>query len=65
MKNPLKDVDVNKLTLQEDEVEEVKYFPCDEIINKINDNYNGLTEKTASWHILKRLLESNIISKLK
>ena len=59
------DIDINELNLQKDEVEDVKYFPCDEIIGKINDNYNGLTEKTVSWNILKRLLESEIISQLK
>ena len=61
----LKDIDINELKLQKDEVEDVKYFPCDEIIGKINDNYNELTEKTVSWNILKRLLESEIISQLK
>lgn len=61
----LKEVDINTLKLQKEEVDEVKYFSGNEIINRINDNYNGLTEKNVSWHILKIILESNIFNQLK
>lgn len=61
----LKKIDINQLTLKSDEVEDIKYFPCNEVIDRINNNYNGLTEKDVSWHILKRILESNIIEQLK
>lgn len=61
----LKKVDLNKIKLQTDEVEDAKYFPYEEIIERINNNYNGLTEKNVSWHILERLLESGIVEQLK
>lgn len=58
----LKEVDIDALKLQKQEVDTVKYFSCDEIITRINDNYKGLTEKNVSWHILKKILESNILN---
>ncbi len=39
-----KEVDEAKLQLQE-EVSEVKWIDKDEIIDKIKDNYNGITDK--------------------
>ncbi len=55
----LKDVDVSKLKLQKEEVSEVKYFSKEELLTRINNDYDGLTEKTGSWHFLKKLLEKN------
>lgn len=53
----MKDIDISKLKLQKDEVSEVKYFSKKELLNRINNNYEELTEKTTSWHFLKRILE--------
>ena len=39
----------------------IKYFSKDEIINRINNNYEGLTEKEVSWSIFKKIFESNIV----
>lgn len=54
-----KDISINDLHLQSDEVSEVKFFSKQEIINRINNNYEGLTEKTSSWSIFKTILESS------
>ena len=61
----LKKIDINQLKLKGDEVKDIRYFSCGEVIDRINNNYNGLTKKDVSWHILKRILESNIIQQLK
>ena len=57
-----KDVDLSTLTLQEQEVSDVKYFSKEELIDRINNNYDGLTEKTVSWNICKRILESSYLN---
>ncbi len=57
-----KDVNVNNLKLQKEEVSDAKYFSKEELIDRIDNNYDGLTEKTISWSILKKILESNIIN---
>ena len=56
-----KDVDIKDLILQKEEVSDAKYFSKDEIINRINNNYEGLTEKEVSWSIFKKIFESNIV----
>ena len=56
-----KDVGIKDLILQKEEVSDAKYFSKDEIINRINNNYEGLTEKEVSWSIFKKIFESNIV----
>ncbi len=56
-----KDVDIKDLILQKEEVSDAKYFSKDEIIKRINNNYEGLTEKEVSWSIFKKIFESNIV----
>jgi len=53
----MKDIDISKLRLQKEEVAEVKYFSKEELLERINNNYDGLTEKIVSWHFLKKILE--------
>lgn len=53
----MKDIDISKLNLQNEEAADVKYFSKDDLLKRINDNYNGLTEKTVSWHFLKKILD--------
>ena len=53
----LKDVDITKLKLQKEEVSDVQYFSKDELLKRIENNFDGLTEKTGSWHFLKKILE--------
>ena len=58
----IKDVDLSELNLQQSEVADVKYFSRDELINRINNNYEGLTEKTVSWNVCKKILESDYLN---
>ena len=59
-----KDVNINDLVLQKEEVSDAKYFSKDEIITRINNNYDGLTEKEVSWSIFKRILESIVLEQI-
>ena len=53
----LKDVDISEIKLQKEEVSEVRYFSKKEILERIDNNLDGLTTKTGSWTFLKKLLE--------
>lgn len=58
-----KEIDENKLELQEEEVSEVKWINKNEIIEKIKNNYNGITDKEGCWEYLIKYyewLENNI-----
>lgn len=52
-----KDLDETKLKLQEEEVSEVKWIDKDEIIERIQDNYNGITDKEGCWTYLIKYYE--------
>lgn len=52
-----KEIDETKLKLQEGEVSEVKWINKDEIIGKIKDNYNGITDKEGCWEYLIKYYE--------
>lgn len=54
-----KDVDINDIVLQEDEVQDIKWFDKEEVINKINNNYDTLTDKVGCWNYLLKYLEVN------
>ena len=56
----MKDVDMSELKLQKEEVIDAKYFSKKELLERIDNNYNELTEKTVSWHFLKKILDSNL-----
>ena len=60
----IKDIDPNVLKLNSEEVSEVKYFSASDIINRVNNNYDELTEKVISWQILKTILENEEVKKL-
>lgn len=55
-----KKVDISKINLQKEEVSEVKYFSKEELLERIADNYNGLTEKTGPWNFLEKILNNYI-----
>ena len=55
-----KEIDIEKIDLQKEEVSEVKYFTKREILERINNNYEGLTEKTGPWNFLERILNNYI-----
>lgn len=58
-----KDIDETKLTLQKEEVSEVKWIDKNEIIEKIKDNYNGITSKEGCWEYLVKYYEWTDINK--
>lgn len=49
-----KDIDISKIKLQEEEVADIKWFSKDEILKRIDNNYEGLTDKTGPWNFLKK-----------
>lgn len=52
-----KDIEISKIQLQEDEVADIKWFTKQEILNKIDNNYEGITAKIGPWNFLKRYYE--------
>lgn len=52
-----KNIDVSNVVTQKEEVSEVKYFSREELIKRIDNNYEGLTEKIGAWNFLKKILE--------
>ena len=52
-----KNIDVSNIVIQKEEVSEVKYFSREELIKRIDNNYEGLTEKIGAWNFLKKILE--------
>lgn len=52
-----KEIDETKLKLQEEEVSEIKWVDKDEIIARIKDNYNGITNKEGCWEYLIKYYE--------
>ena len=54
-----KDLDINNIVLQEEEVQDIKWFDKEEVISRINDNYKDLTDKTGCWNYLIKYFEIN------
>lgn len=52
-----KEVDETKLHLQEEEVSEVKWIDKDEIIRRIKNNYEEITDKEGCWEYLIKYYE--------
>ena len=53
-----KNVDIKDITLQTEEVSDVKWFSREDIINRINNNFDGITDKTGPWNFLKCYYEN-------
>jgi len=47
-----KDLDVSTLRLQTEEVSEVKWVDRDEVTHRIQNNYEGITDKEGCWEYL-------------
>ena len=45
------------ITLQQEEVQDIKWFDKNEIIERINNNYNDLTDKIGCWNYLMKYFE--------
>ncbi len=52
-----KEIDISNIKLQEDEVSEIKWFSKQEILDRINNNFEGITDKTGPWNFLKKYYE--------
>ncbi|MCI8344916.1 MAG: NUDIX domain-containing protein [Clostridia bacterium] len=52
-----KDIDISKIKLQKEEVSEIRYFSKEEILDRIKNNYEDLTEKTGVWNFLQEILK--------
>lgn len=52
-----KNIDLLDIKIQKEEVSEVRYFSKDELLKRISNNYEGLTDKTGPWNFLLKILE--------
>lgn len=52
-----KEIDKTKVQLQEEEVSEVKWINKNEIIEKVKNNYEGITNKEGCWKYLIKYYE--------
>ena len=52
-----KDIDISNLILQEEEVSEVKWVEKNDIINRVINNYDGITNKEGCWEYLLKYYE--------
>lgn len=55
-----KEIDTEKIQLQKEEVEEIKWFSKQEILERINNNFDGITDKTGPWNFLKKYYETKV-----
>lgn len=51
------DVEASEITLQEEEVQDIKWFERDELLRRIKNNLDGLTGKDTAWHYLFKYFE--------
>ena len=51
---------ISEIKIQKEEVSEVKYFSKDELLKRISNNYDGLTDKTRPWNFLERILKKEM-----
>lgn len=52
-----KQVKIEDVNLQKEEVEEIRWFTKQEILERINNNFDGITDKTGCWNFLKKYYE--------
>lgn len=57
-----KKIDISDIIVQKEELSEVKYFSKEDLIKRIDNNYEGLTRKTGPWNFLKVILEKYSIN---
>lgn len=51
------DIDVSNIILQEEEVQNIKWFSKEDVIEKIKNNYDNLTDKIGCWKYLLKYFE--------
>ena len=52
-----KDIQIKDITLQEEEVQNIKWFDVEEIVKKMKNDYEDLTEKIGVWNYLIKYFE--------
>lgn len=52
-----KDIEIANLKLQTEEVSDVKWIDKEEILKRIENNFDGITEKGGCWDYLKKYYE--------
>lgn len=52
-----KDVDIKDVVIQKDEVQDIKWFDKEEVIRRISNNYEDLTDKIGCWNYLLKYFE--------
>lgn len=52
-----KDIAISNLSLQTEEVSEVKWVDKDEIIKRVQNHYDGITDKEGCWEYLVKYYE--------
>jgi len=52
-----KNIDIKDIKLQLEEVQDIKWFTKEEVLKKIKNNYEGLTEKFGCWNYLVKYFE--------
>ena len=52
-----KDVDIKDVVIQKDEVQDIKWFDKEEVIHRINNNFEDLTDKIGCWNYLLKYFE--------
>ena len=55
-----KQVETSEIKLQKEEVEKIKWFSKQEILERINNNFAGITDKTGPWNFLKKYYETKV-----
>lgn len=53
----IKNIDLAKIKLQNEEVSEVRFFTIEEIREMIQDDYKCITKKIGPWNFLMKILE--------
>lgn len=56
----VKNINISDIKIQKEEVSEVRFFSKEELLKRISNNYDGLTEKTGVWNFLERILEKYV-----
>lgn len=57
----IKKIEVTDIKLPKEEVSEVKYFSKEELLERISNNYEGLTDKTGPWNFLVNILKNKYV----
>ncbi len=54
-----KEIKLEDITLDAEEVEDIKWFDIEEILERTKNNYDDLTDKISCWNYLVKYIEIN------